>query len=493
MLSNLRDYQDRAITMLRQSIGRAYAEDRKPRPMMMAPTGAGKTIVGCAIIEMAREKSTRACFCAPAIELIDQTVDKLYREGIRDVGVIQANHPMTNFSRPVQVASVQTLQRRQHPDFGLVLVDEAHQAFKYIFQWMDRPGWERVPFIGMSATPWTKGLGNHYDDLIIVTTTEELIKQGYLSPFIVYAPSHPDLSKVRTVAGDYHEGDLAGVMGEDQLVADIVSTWKKLGQDRPTLAFAVDCAHARKIQADFMKAGVPCGYVDAFTDKKDREKIRKDFENGNLKVVANVGCLTTGVDWDVRCVILARPTKSEMLFVQMIGRGLRTAEGKDHCLILDHADNHLRLGMVTDIHYTELDRTKKGEKKKSEREYNPLPKECPKCHFVKPRGVHKCPSCGFAPVRQSEVDHREGELAEFTEKHAKASREQKQSFYSQLLTIADERGYKEGWTKHKFREKFGVWPQCLYPDRKRPSDAVRKWVQSRMIAYAKAKAKEDAA
>jgi superfamily II DNA or RNA helicase len=130
---------------------------------------------------------------------------------------------------------------------------------------MTDPAWQSRPFIGLSATPWTPGLGRYFDDLIIAATTQTLISEGYLAPFRVFAPSHPDLTGVRTVAGDYHEGDLSGTMNNNLLVADIVDTWKQRGENRPTFCFAVDRAHAKNLQKKFTEAGVPTGYIDAYT------------------------------------------------------------------------------------------------------------------------------------------------------------------------------------------------------------------------------------
>ena len=178
---------------------------------------------------------------------------------------------------------------------------------------------------------------------------------------------------MRTVAGDYHEGDLGDAMNKQPLVADIVETWLKHGVGRPTLCFAVNRAHAQHIADRFAEHGVRAGYVDCFTPANERTDIRNKFASGEYQIVCNVGVLTLGVDWDVRCIILARPTKSEMLYVQIIGRGLRTVEGKDHCLILDHSDTTLRLGFVTEIHHDELDdgKTRKSHK----RDGIKLPKE----------------------------------------------------------------------------------------------------------------------
>jgi superfamily II DNA or RNA helicase len=385
-------------------------DDGDLRVMGQAPTGFGKTHVAGAFANDILTRGKRMIFTIPALSLIDQTVTRFYSMGIRDVGVIQANHPLTNYARPIQVASVQTLQRREIPPADLVMIDESHRWFDFYGEMMSAPEWADVPFVGLSATPWTRGLGKHFQKLIIGATTQDLIDEGLLSPFRVFAPSSPDLSGVRTVAGDYHEGDLSGFMNKDALVADIVTTWVRRAEGRPTLCFAVDRAHAKHLQKEFQAAGIPTGYIDAYTPAAERKDIERQFHAGEVKVVCNVGCLTTGVDWDVRCIILARPTKSEMLFVQIIGRGLRTADGKDFCLILDHSDTHNRLGFVTDIHHDELDDgSPRGKAKPRDK---PLPKPCPSCSFLKPPKMLRCPNCGFTPKPVVDYQPRDGELVE---------------------------------------------------------------------------------
>lgn len=487
-MKQLHPHQERAIAMLRQSLGRGNR-----RPMVQAPTGFGKTVLASHIIAGARRKGNRVCFVVPSVSLIDQTVQSFWTDGIRDVGVIQADHPMTDYSKPVQVASIQTLARRniERQDFGLVLVDEAHQLFKSQIRWME--SWSAVPFVGLTATPWTRGLGKYYDDLIIAATTQELIDSGYLSPFRVFAPSHPDLSGVKTVAGDYHEGQLSEAMQKGTLVADIVDTWIDRGENRPTLAFCVDRAHAKHVQNQFLQSGVRCGYVDAYTDREERQELAEKFRSGELQVVANVGVLTTGIDWDVRCIILARPTRSEILFTQIIGRGLRTADGKQDCLILDHSDTHLKLGFVTDIQHKTLNDGKQNESSTQERD-EPLPKECSACSYLKPPRVATCPNCGFKPERQSQIEHEAGELEEITSKHQRklnrnTPAEAKADFYAGLLWHSRSKGYKSGWAAHQFREKFGVWPNA-YNDTKpaQPNDDVIGWVVHQNIRKAKRRA-----
>ena len=452
---NLRDYQQKAIDLLRASL----ISGRK-RPVLMAPTGAGKTIIAAAIINMARQKDRKVIFCVPALSLIDQTVERFQANGIWDIGVMQGMHEMTDWRQPVQICSIQTLMRRKIPEADLVIIDEAHVMFKFLHDWAGYDEWKDTPFVGLTATPWQKGMGKIWDDLIIAVTTQDLIERGHLSDFKVFAPAHPDLKNVKTVAGDYELKGLADAMDQGQLVADIVSTWMERGENRQTICFAVNRTHAKHIQQQFIDAGVVAEYMDAHTDRPARNEIVKRFDNGDVKVICNVGVLTTGFDADVRCIILARPTKSEILYTQMIGRGLRTAKGKDHCLILDHSDTTLRLGFVTEIHHTELDdgERKRAEPKPKER----LPKECPQCSFLRPPKVRECPACGFVPTPRSDVENAEGELYELTRDKAVKAKdwpvERKVQFYSELLNYADGRGWKRGWAYHAYKDRMGKGP-----------------------------------
>lgn len=280
-------------------------------------------------------------------------------------------------------------------------------------------------------------------------------------------------------------------MNKPELVADVVTTWRRLGENRPTLCFAVNRPHAKALQARFQGAGIQAGYIDAYTSQEDRKAIRIAFHDGSLPVVCNVGVLTTGVDWDVRCLILARPTRSDILFTQIVGRGLRTAEGKADCLILDHSDTHLRLGFVTDIHHARLDDGRKrapaGRKPKEA-----LPKECPTCSFLKPAKVVTCPSCGFRPERQSKVICEPGELVELRGRRGMA-RMPAEVLFGQLAWIGSERGFKPGWVVAKYREATGRWPQNKQAPLIQPSAEVLSWVKSTQIRWAKGKGARHAA
>jgi len=485
----LRDYQSDAIHKIKVSLSTGHS-----RPCVQAPTGAGKTVIAAAIINMARAKGSRVMFVVPMLSLIDQTVQRFYENGIHEIGVMQANHEMTDPRQPVQVCSMQTLMRRELPDVDLVIIDEAHVQYKFLHEWLAWDHWKKVPFIGLTATPWARGMGKVWDDLLICTTTAELINKGILSPFKVFAPAHPDLTGVKTVRGDYDEKQLAEAMDKGALVADIVSTWIMRGENRQTICFAVNRVHAKHIQSQFELAHISVGYMDAFTSGEDRTKIINDFARGDIKIICNVGVLTTGFDADVRCIILARPTKSEILYTQMIGRGLRKAEGKDHCLILDHSDTTIRLGFVTDIYYEELDDGRKKKKVVAERK-DKEPKECPKCAFLRPAKVRICPSCGFEAVPVNKVDSLTGDLYELDGKKKIKVKDwtisMKQQFFSELVLFAQIRGYKSGWAAHTYRNRLGVWPASELHDRPsdRISESTESWIKHMNIAKAKMREK----
>jgi superfamily II DNA or RNA helicase len=434
--------------------------------MLMLPTGGGKTVMGAHIVAYKSREGKVSAFPVPRLSLINQTVERFEQYGLNSIGVIQGNHVRTNPNAALQVCSIQTLAarrrdaRRPLDNLGLVIVDEAHERHDEIYRMKD---WPDVVFVGLSATPWSRGLGLHWDDLIIVSTTQELINQKFLCDFIAYAPSTPDLDKVKTVAGEYQRDQLAAVMDDAILVADIVKTWLQRGENRPTFVFCVEVSHSKHVAERFLEAGVSAEHMDAETPLFERDEIFARFRSGETKIICSVGVLTTGVDEDVRCIVSARPTKSEILWVQQIGRGLRRAEGKDHLLILDHAGNHQRLGKVTDIFHDKLDDGKRGPDPRSDEEREaaagsaPLPKLCPECSAVVSKQDAKCPQCGHAFHHWTEVQTRDGELVLLGEKGGRngATFEEKRQFYREALWYTRERGNSDGRAFHIYQGRFG--------------------------------------
>lgn len=499
-LAQLRPHQTQSLDGLRDAL-RTGAR----RVVLQAPTGFGKTVVAAHIVAGCRERSKRVTFCVPSLGLVDQTFERFLENGIEasDMGVIQADHPWRRPHAPVQIATAQTLSRREPPVTDVVVVDEAHIQHEVYERWMEaEPG---KIFIGLSATPWARGMGRRWQVLVPSISLQDLIDQGYLSRFRVFAPSSPDLTGVATVRGDYHEGQLAKRMNRPQLVADIVQTWIERGENRPTLCFATGREHAQAIAARFAEFGISVAYVDANTPRQDRERIGRELAAGEVRVVVNIGTLTTGIDWDVRCIILARPTKSRILFVQIVGRGLRTADGKADCIILDHSDTHHRLGMVTDIHRDTLCTGKltRAEREREEAEERiPKPRCCPACMALMAATERVCGECG-AELPRPQLESSEGSLEEFTGAKPRPKRKRgekatdvlramgKEEVFAQLTAVMIDRQRSTGWRAHAYREIFDAWPRNL--DHLQPSPVVSyevaQFVRAKDIRYAKSRAK----
>ena len=496
----LRPHQQKAVSLLRSK----WKQHRTH--LIYAPTGAGKTAIAAYLTRAMAEAGKRVLFIAPYVTLINQTIERFQQYGLPDCGVIWRDHPDYNPGARIQVASADTLVRREFPkNIDLVLVDECHiKRIKLlsIFDELD------CHIVGLSGTPFCNWLGKHYDNLIKPTSMTELIKNGYLSDFEVFAPTKPDLSGVKTRKSseyddDYIEKELEEIMNGAKVVGNIVQNWLENGENRQTIAFCLNVAHANHIANEFDKAGISCAVVTSKTPLDQRAEIFKDYEQGLVKVLCNVGVLVAGFDSDVRCIIYARPTKSSIRWVQCIGRGLRTAEGKDHCLIFDHSGTVHRLGYPTDCEIDELssedDGLSKAEKIKKEIEkLEKAPKECPKCHYLKPVGQLMCPKCGFEPRFGEDVETDETrqikklKSAIENTKQEKADNVTKQEFYSQLMGLKREhkalgKQKKDGYYAHLYKAKFGVWPRSLSNSEKPAGIEVRNFEISQRIKRAKSR------
>lgn len=476
---DLRDYQLDAIERLRANIRRGVR-----RQVLQLATGGGKTKVAAEMTKAAHAKGRRVCFLCDRVELIDQASERFDKEGIEH-GVIQGNHWRWRPHHRVQIATVQTLVNRAFDPFDLMFVDECHAGGKRLNDFV-----LKLPSvcIGLSATPFTRGMGKVWQELVVGSTTSELISRGFLVPPVVWAPTEPDLTGVKVVAGEWDEEQLAEVMDKPTLVGDIVETWLNRGQDRQTIVFAVNVAHSKHLVEQFQAAGVVAEHIDGYTDERARRQIIGRFRRGETKLVSNVGILDKGFDVpEAGCLIYARPIRSSLaLYIQMGGRVLRAAQGKRDAIILDHAGNTVRHGFLTDPLPEELDDGKPKPKAKrvaKERE----PKVCPSCRYVKPIGEHKCSQCGFEPAIPNVVYADAGTLSKLTKT------EDKRRLYAEIRWIQKDRGYSDGWAAHTYRKFTGVWPRGFDDATIPPSEWTRRRVKAMLVAYYKAKEKGHAA
>lgn len=498
MTQQLRDYQMQALHELRVGIGQGYRAQ-----VLMAPTGAGKTTIASAMKQGAVAKGKRAFFVVDSLELVDQAVARFASDGL-EVGVIQGQHELTNYIKPIQVCTIQTLRSRWDriaPSFRphLLVIDECHVLHKDHVRIIEECVKEGIPVIGLSATPLRKGMGQVFDRLVVTATLRTLTEQGYLVPALCYAPDVPDMTGVKSSGGDWADDALAEVMGDAKLVGNVVETWKRLAQGRRTIAFGCNVAHSRELARQFNLAGVRAAHVDGYTDLDERAMIIEAFRDGRITVLCNVAVLTKGFDApETSCVILARPTKSLMMHYQMMGRGLRTAEGKTDCLIIDHAGNCLRNGLPEDDLPAELDdgkgenpdRKKAKKDEKAERE----PRPCIKCGFLFSSG--RCPACGFQPLPHEDVEWVAGKLVPLNEskRPKKVTTEERRDIYAQLLGYARATGKKDGWAYYKCQEYTGAAPKekrGVAP--KTPSPELIGWIKHKNIAFAKRNERRNAA
>jgi len=487
--NGLRPYQASAVRALRLALAGGDL-----RLMLASPTGSGKTEIGMSIIKGARIKGKRVAFLCNRIHLVEQAHRRFYRSGI-DCGVIQGANTRGEWQQII-VCSIQTVAKRGLPECDLIVIDEAHAVagskdYRRIIELA-----KGKPILGLSATPWSKGLGKTFPEIggplfekmVVATTIAELIEDGFLVDCDVYAPGEPDMSgykQVRNPMGelDWSDKDAGEASDKTELIGDIVHHWKRLANDTPTVCFASNIAHSKHIVERFLAAGVAAEHIDSYTPEDERKAILQRVTSGRTMIISNVGILCEGWDFPAcKTLILARPTNSLIRYIQMAGRVLRIFEGKEKALILDHSGTAKRLGYPTDDMPMELD---DGTPKKSSQSKpkEKLPKACPKCSYLKVG--HKCPQCGFAPEKQNDIAEGDGELVKLEKTKCKATPAEKQQFYSELLGLRTMRGYSTGWVSHTYKDKFGVWPKGLFDNACEPSQETKDFVTHKMIRFAK--------
>jgi len=461
-MTELRPYQQAMVADTRAAFARGARA-----VLTVAPTGAGKTVFFGYVAANAAARGTRVLVLAHRRELIRQASRKLEQAGVAH-GIIAPGHTPTRDA--VQVASVQTLGRRiglvTAP--GLIVVDEAHHAVAG--QWATvTAAFPSARLLGVTATPERldgRGLGvaagGPFDALVLGPTVADLIAGGFLSPTRVFAPADaPDLSGVRTRGGDYETGALAAAMDTPTIVGCAVEHYARHAAGQPAILFSPSVAHAEAMAAAFRAAGWRAAAASGATPTAERDAAIAGLGTGAVQVLCSCDLISEGLDVPaVGCVILMRPTKSLGLYLQQVGRGLRPAPGKQHLVVLDHAGNSIRHGIIEEPRDWSLEGRPKREKA-------PPVRQCPEC-FAVHAPAPKCSACGHvyvsAAAEREGPAHVAGELAA-VDLEARLARWGKQrplrdvlleAKDEELADVAKARGYRPGWAWHMRQQRRGA-------------------------------------
>src|SRR5438093_2860481 len=335
-----RPYQHEAVAALLAAAARGVQ-----RPLLVLPTGTGKTIIFALLVQ---RRGGRALILAHRDELIQQAVDKLHLvDPTMPLGVVQAERD--ELTAPTVVASVQTLSRRPRlarlvPDFHTIVIDEAHHApapsyrriLEYCQAW--RPDGPLV--VGVTATPARgdrQSLRQVFDGIVYQKTLVEMMQAGYLVDLrAMQVVLQADFDALRTQHGDFIEAELETLLLAANAPAQVLTAFQAHAAERKALLFTPTVATAYAMAATFCAAGIAAEALNGTTPLATRRAILQRLHTGETRVVANCAVLTEGFDEPpVDCIIIARPTQSAVLYQQMLGRGTRTYPGKTDCLLLD--------------------------------------------------------------------------------------------------------------------------------------------------------------
>jgi DNA repair protein RadD len=454
MPPKLRIYQQNAIDNVRN----AYRSGRT-RPLLVLPTGGGKTVCFSHITAGAASKGKRVMILVHRQELLKQCSAALTDLGVPHGAISAQRTP--DPTQAVQIASVQTLVRRfdrvQVPD--LIIADEAHHAVagswaKVIAQY------PQARVLGVTATPCRLdggNLGDVFDELIIGPQVSELMAAGFLCPVSYYAPSTVDLAGVHTVAGDYNRRELNERVDRPTITGDAITHDRKLAHGLPCVVFCASVAHAENVCAQYVQAGYRARVLEGTMTDADRADAVASLADGRITHLVTVDIVSEGFDLPVVTVCqMLRATQSLGLYLQQLGRVLRTHPGKQRAIVLDHVGNVLRHGFAEDVREWTLTGSMRSNRKA--KDTGPKYRQCPTCYAVHPPAP-VCPQCGTAHAIDDRTPEQvAGELeelkADMVRREARREQGRAQSI-DDLIAIGRARGMKNpyGWAKHVFRAR----------------------------------------
>ena len=468
----LREHQLEVVEKLNEGFANGHT-----RQLLYAPTGFGKTEVAMAIMKAVADNYQKTAMVLDRIVLVNQTSMRLARYGIEH-GVMQSGHWRERPYEKIQVCSAQTLEKRKNtPDIDLLIIDECHVLRRSTVNFLkDNP---QIKVIGLTATPFTKGLGDIYTHIIGASPTGDLIEKGWLVPLKVFIAKEIDMTGVKKIAGEW-SADQVSERGM-RIVGDVVSEWAKktyeiFGKPVKTIVFCAGVDHGKELAKRFEDAGFNFKSISYKEDDDYKRMIIEDFSRPDTDINGLIATdiLTRGFDvTDVMIGVSARPfSKSFSSHVQQMGRVMRPHEGKEYGVWLDHSGNYLRFkddwDRVFDYGVDSLDGGLEEKAKKEPTDKEKVEAKCPSCGALWIWKSDECGECGHVKKKIAQIQVLDGELQELAVANSKLKIDNRQ-FFQELMHYATSRGYKEGWAAHKYKEKFGVFPKNIPKDMKPPS------------------------
>jgi DNA repair protein RadD len=445
MTPDLRPYQLLAKNLLREKFSQNIR-----RIINHSPTGTGKGLMMSDLVNSITSKGIPVLSVMAGRNIVFQTVKNYHKYHGIVSSIIMGNERGFNPNLLSQICSIDTLRSRDIDfvkNFRYIITDEAHMTNADRYQNF----YAKLPpdayHIGYTATPYN--YLTFWDDVIVPITPRQARDQGWLVPVIHYAPKDQiNTSNIKMAAGEFNQTQLAEE--SSKITGDIVEHWKKFGENRPTVCFGVNKNHSQMIADAFNAVGIPARHLDESDSKDKRDQAIADVQSGKLKILCNVNIFSVGVDIpELSCAICARPTMSEIVYIQQLGRILRPCFNKYNAIILDHAGNIFRHGDVYEERKARI-----GGKKDRNTEKVIHVVTCEKCYAVRPRGNPICPQCGHVNEKIDRfIEHVDGELSTITEVDLRFLRIQKD--LQHLTEQSNFMGWKPFAKYFKLYDKFG--------------------------------------
>ena len=410
VIKGLRDYQAKAV----RDVFKWLAQNQG-NPCIVAPTGSGKAWICAALCEdlLSRKPGVKILVLSHVKELLVQDAEKIIQVWpSAPVGLYSAGLGSKEVNT-ITVAGIQSIWKKgsELGRIDLVIVDEAHLIsntdsgmYRTLLAELAEVN-PAVRVIGLTATPYrlgqgllTEGSEAIFTALLEAATIEELIKRGFLAKLTsTFTDMKLDVEGVRKVQGDYEKQELeARVNSLDNNTRIVEETIRRAGDRRAWLVFCVSVSHAEALCDEFISHGVNAATITGKTSSGERERIFTEFKAGKIRALTNVGVATTGFDYpDIDVIVMARPTLSPGLYMQMSGRGMRVKSPGHYkdCLVLDFAGNIERHGAITKI----IPPRRTAGRKKAVRpeNFDEMFKECPQCKKVIMKRARICAHCGY--------------------------------------------------------------------------------------------------